>query len=93
MNWLHRMQQSIVVKVTLLMGLLVVIIVAMVGVNGVLSLKLEKNLSNVKNQDVQFNQIIHQANDQFLNMDDQSNMWVGMYNYGKNAALVKTTLA
>lgn len=87
------MQQSIVVKVTLLMGLLVVIIVAMVGVNGVLSLKLEKNLSNVKNQDVQFNQIIHQANDQFLNMDDQSNMWVGMYNYGKNAALVKTTLA
>ena len=93
MNWFQRMQQSIVVKVTVLMGLLVVIIVAMVGINGVLSIKLEKNLSNVRNQDIQFNKIIHQANDQFLNMDDQSNMWVGMYNYGKSSTLVKTTLA
>jgi methyl-accepting chemotaxis protein len=92
-NWFQRMQQSIVVKVTVLMGLLVVIIVAMVGINGVLSIKLEKNLSNVRNQDIQFNKIIHQANDQFLNMDDQSNMWVGMYNYGKSSTLVKTTLA
>ena len=93
MNWFQQANRSIVVKVTFLMGLLVVIIVAMVAINGFLSRQLESNLSSVKNQDITFNQIIHKANDGFLNMDDQANMWVGMYSYGKNNPLSEATLA
>ena len=93
MGWFQRMQRSVVFKITALMGLLVVLIAAMVAVNSDLSQRLEKNLSEVKSRDIAFNQMVHKANDGFLNMDDQSNMWVGMYSYGRNNALVKSTLA
>ena len=50
MGWFRSMQHSIVMKITALMGLLVVLIVAMVAISGVFSLNLRQNLNNMKNK-------------------------------------------
>jgi len=84
---------SIVAKVSLLLGLLLVFIVAQVAVGGVLSHDLDNNIKSVRDSDTSFNKLLHQANDSFLTMDDQSNMWVGLYQQPKTSQLVQQTLS
>lgn len=93
MNWLLRIQRSIVIKITLLMGFLIVVIGAMLGINMVNCKRLDNNLNDIKNRYIVFSQLATKANISFLNMDDQSNMWVGLYDKDKNSKLVQDTLA
>lgn len=83
--------RSIVAKMVLLMGVLLLVIIAMVTTNLVLSNQLKNEVSRVKVHDVPYNQLSTQAYDSFLTMDDQSNMWLGLRNYG-DKSLSATTL-
>ncbi|QQE78724.1 methyl-accepting chemotaxis protein [Alicyclobacillus sp. SO9] len=93
MSRIVQLNKSLIVKISVLLGILILVILSQVVVSGFLSHSLISNLKTLKSQDVLFSQYIHKANDAFLTMDDQSNMWVGLYQQNKNSTLVTQTLA
>jgi|GEM_PF-3269596 len=84
---------SIGTKVSTLLGILIVLILAQVVTAGLLARNLSSNIAALKNRDTLFEQSLRQANDSFLTMDDQSNMWVGLYQQPKSSQLVTQTLS
>jgi carboxypeptidase C (cathepsin A) len=70
---------------------LVIAISVQIGINLIKSHQLSENLSQLANKDIAFSQIANLANENFLNMDDQANMWVGLYDFPQESQLAQDT--
>jgi len=82
--------RSIIAKMVLLMGVLLVAIVSMISINIALANNLNGELASIKSHDLKFNSAANMAYIGFMKMDDQANMWLGLRNYG-NGTLSNST--
>lgn len=82
--------KSVTTKIGWLLSIMMLVVAAMVGINVVLSNKVKGTIHVVNTHDAQVNSLANQANNAFLNMDDQSNMWLGLRTF-KNVNLSQTT--
>ncbi len=83
--------ERLLVKIFSIIMIAVLAIVGVIAINTVLSRRVETSISALAHRDILISQYAHDANAAFLNMDDQSNMWVGLYRF-HNASLSTATL-
>ncbi|MCF8567882.1 methyl-accepting chemotaxis protein [Alicyclobacillus tolerans] len=83
-------RRSLVAKVTWLLTLLIGMLIATGGLNLFLSNRLTSAIHTLDTKSVLFSEDAHQAYQGFLNMDDQSNMWVGLYGTGHSQLAAQT---
>lgn len=83
--------EKLLVKIFSIIAIAVLAIVGVIAINTALSRRVETSISSLVRRDILISQYAHDANTAFLNMDDQSNMWVGLYNF-HNTTLSATTL-
>lgn len=82
---------SFVGRVTVLLSVFVLLGAGASATTVILSSRLDQHLTGIKVHDVQFNAAAVSAYTGFLMMDDQSNMWLGLKNFG-NPSLTQQTL-
>lgn len=90
MGLISRIRQSIVFKTTFLMAVLILVIVSQLMVNAIKFKQITYSINNVRSY-VEFNQLVRQANESFLIMDEQSNMWVGLLQFPDESQLARDT--
>ncbi len=83
--------EKLLVKIFSVIMIAVLAIVGVIAINTTLSRRVVSNISTLANLDVLISRYAYDANAAFLSMDDQSNMWVGLYHF-HDPALSAATL-
>lgn len=88
---MNRLTRSLVGKVLIILSVIILAIIAMVVTSFGLSDNVVKNIQRLQRTDELISQYASQAYSGFLLMDDQSNMWIGLYGY-HNKSMSDSTL-
>lgn len=73
--------RTLIGKVLMIMGVMIIAVIAMIVVSFNLSANVVTNIQTLQAKDIGISTETADAYSSFLTMDDQSNMWVGLYSY------------
>ena len=86
-----KLTKSLIGKILLIMVVMILAVIAMIFTSFSLSANVVHNITTLQSRDIGISEYTAQAYSSFLTMDDQSNMWVGLYGFN-NKSLSNTTL-
>lgn len=78
---MRKLTKSLVGKASIIMGVMILAVLAMIVVSFKLSANVVNSIQTLQTKDISISQDTADAYSSFLEMDDQANMWVGLYGF------------